>query len=154
MNTNTPWTEWLWRFLRVFLGAVFLYASIDKIIYPDRFAFAISNYRILPGDLVNFVAVWLPWLEVTVGVFLIFGLFEWASLTLYNMVMLIFLAAIAINLARGVNISCGCFSLDPNAEKMSWLTFMRDLGLLVPGLGAYILLVRRRPPPFLEKPSR
>jgi uncharacterized membrane protein YphA (DoxX/SURF4 family) len=150
MKTAPPWMVWLWRFLRVILGSVFIYASADKIINPEQFAYAISNYKLLPVELVNFVALLIPWLEAVVGIFLIVGLFEWVSLTLYNGMMIMFMIVIVISLARGLNISCGCFSSDPNAEKMTWLTLFRDSLLLLPGLGAYPLLRRLRRPPFFS----
>jgi len=133
------------------LGAVFIYASVEKIIYPEQFAHAIFNYKLLPGEWVNLVALLLPWAEAVIGIFLIFGFFEWVSLTLFNFLMLIFITAIAISLARGLNISCGCFTSDPNAEKMTWLTLMRDASIIIPGLTGYLLLLYLRRPPFFKK---
>jgi len=145
------WMTWLWRILRIILGAVLIYASIEKIINPDQFAYAISNYKLLPTELIHFVALILPWLEVVVGLSLIAGIFEWVALTIYNVMMIIFMIAIIISLIRGFNISCGCFTLDPNAERMTWQTLLRDVFLLAPGLGAYLLLLRLKRPPFLSK---
>ena len=145
-----PWMVWLWRFLRVVLGSIFIYASVEKIMHPEQFAYTISNYKLLPVELVNFFALLVPWLEAVVGIFLIIGLFEWVSLTLYNGMMIMFMIAIVISLSRGLNISCGCFTSDPNADKMTWLTLFRDAFLLLPGLGAYGLLGRLSRPPFLS----
>ena len=147
----TGWMIWLWRILRIILGVIFLYASADKIINPHQFAYAISNYKLLPGELINFFALFLPWMEAVVGIFLIFGLFEWVSLTIFNVLMIVFMAAITISLARGLNISCGCFTSDPNAEKMTWLTLFRDSSILILSLAAYPLLFRLKRPPFLKK---
>ncbi len=138
----------LWIIIRIILGVTFIYASIDKILNPEHFAYAISNYKLLPKVLVNLCALILPWLELTLGVFLIFGFYEWASLTLFNILMLIFITAISISLIRGLNIACGCFTSDPNAEKMTWMTFSRDSILFLLGLAAYLLLYRLNPPPF------
>ena len=38
---------------RLILGAVFIYASWDKILNPDDFAKAIGNYHVLPFGLEN-----------------------------------------------------------------------------------------------------
>lgn len=151
IHTKEKRLKWLWILLRMVLGAIFLYASADKILHPEQFAHALSNYKLLPKELLNFFALLLPWMEVTIGVFLIFGLFEWVSLTLYNVLMLVFMAAIAISLMRGLNISCGCFTSDPNADKMTWLSMMRDSLILVLSLGAYPLLFRLNRPPFFKK---
>lgn len=149
MQKDPGWLIWLWRILRIVLGTVLIYASAEKIIRPDQFAYAISNYKLLPIGWVNFIALILPWLEAVVGIFLIVGIFEWVSLTLYNVMMIVFMFAIVISLTRGLNISCGCFTSDPNAEKMTWFTLFRDSLLLLPGLGSYPLLVRLKPPPFI-----
>ncbi len=142
--------EWLWKLLRMLLGVIFLYASADKIINPEEFAYVIANYKLSPPGLVNFLALLLPWLEATIGIFLVVGIFEWVSLSLYNILMVIFMAAIAISLSRGLDIGCGCFTSDPNAEKMTWLTLLRDSCVLVFGLAAYPLLLRLRRPPFFK----
>lgn len=150
---NQKWIERLWKIMRLILGVIFIYASVDKIINPEQFAFNISNYRMLPGDWVNSIALLLPWFEATIGAFLIFGLFEWVSLTLYNLMMIIFMIAIGISLARGLNITCGCFTSDPNAEKMTWLIMFRDSLMLIPGILSYAILNQIRPSPFFQKKS-
>ena len=48
---------------RVFLGGVFIYAGVVKIIQPAEFADAIDNYRIAPYVLVTIMAVVLPWVR-------------------------------------------------------------------------------------------
>jgi len=53
--------------VRILLGAVFLWASLDKIIDPSKFARDISNYHIIPFGLENIIAIVLPWLEFFIG---------------------------------------------------------------------------------------
>ena len=86
-------------------------------------------------------------------VFLIAGFYEWASVTAYNGLTIAFMTAIAITLARGLNPSCGCFHVDPDAGKMTWLTFLRDASFLIPGLVSYLLLFRLRRPPIFKQRS-
>lgn len=57
---------------RLILGAIFVYASIDKILHPDAFAKAVYNYQILPHAFINPTAMVLPWLELILGIFLSF----------------------------------------------------------------------------------
>jgi uncharacterized membrane protein YphA (DoxX/SURF4 family) len=152
MNTaqNPWWMKWAWLLLRLIMGGILIYASVEKIMNPGQFAHAIFNYKLFPSVFINLLALVVPWLEFTVGVFLIVGIFEWASLTLYNGLMVAFMTLIAISLARHLNIGCGCFTSDPNAERMTWITFLRDLIMLVPGIAAYPLLFRLRRPPFVK----
>jgi len=145
------WMEWSWRLLRLGLGTVFIYAGIDKIRHPDMFSQVVYNYKLLPDIAVNLFALVLPWVEAVVGLFLILGLYEWVSLTLFNGLLIIFMGALGLSLIRGLDISCGCFSSDPTGEKVSWFTLFRDSLVLIPGLSAYFLLLRLRRPPFYKR---
>jgi uncharacterized membrane protein YphA (DoxX/SURF4 family) len=94
---------------RLFLGSVFVYASIYKIADPESFVRAIYNYHILPGELLNIVAVVLPWLELFVGVCLIFGILLPGAIAIVNALLLVFLGALLFNVFRGLDVECGCF---------------------------------------------
>lgn len=114
--------------LRMILGAVFVYASVDKILHPAAFAEIVYNYQILPHPLINLTAVLLPWLELFIGLFLILGLWLPGALLLGNLLLATFLGALAFNMARGLDIHCGCFttSSSPASETpMAWY-LLRD----------------------------
>jgi len=51
--------------MRIALGIVFVYASIDKITHPAAFAEAILNYQILPDQLINITAIIMPCLALS-----------------------------------------------------------------------------------------
>ena len=76
---------------RLILGFVFIYASIDKIINPMEFSDNIDNYHITPVFVNNIGALVLPWIELVVGVCLIFNvLFDGAvSITIVLLVWFI-----------------------------------------------------------------
>jgi uncharacterized membrane protein YphA (DoxX/SURF4 family) len=113
--------------LRVALGAVFIVASLDKIQNPEAFATNIANYRILPYIFINGIAIVLPWLEVLTGAVLVLGVWTKASTVIVSGLLLAFSIAISQALARGLDISCGCFTTNPVAERMSWWTLIWDL---------------------------
>ena len=100
---------------RAILGGVFVYASIDKILYPAAFAEAVYNYQILPGELINVAAIILPWLELILGGFLIVGIWVPGSVFISNVLLIGFFGALLFNLARGLDIDCGCFSTSQQA---------------------------------------
>lgn len=122
---------------RMILGIVFIYASIDKILHPGDFAEIIHNYQILPDLLINPTAIVLPWLELILGAFLLIGIWLPGAVFLSNLLLAVFLGAIVFNLARGLDIHCGCFSttvdLGDAAAPMVWYV-IRDGLFIVPGI--------------------
>ncbi len=116
--------------VRLVLGAVFMYASFDKMANPEVFASIIDNYHILPYQLVNALAIFLPWTEFITGLLLITGKWVKGSLLLYNVLMVIFIIALTQALIRGLDISCGCFSVNPSSTSEVWLRIAEDLVLL------------------------
>jgi len=121
---------------RLILGAVFMYASIDKIAHPASLAEAVYNYQILPGFLINPTALVLPWLELVLGVFLVLGLFQEGSVLIVTGLMVVFLGAMVFNLARGLDIHCGCFSTAADVTgdaPMVWYV-IRDGLFLIPAV--------------------
>ena len=113
--------------LRVALGAVFIVSSLDKIQNPEAFATTIANYRFLPYKFINGIAIGLPWLEVITGTFLVLGVWIRANTMIVWSLLLAFSIAITQALARGLDISCGCFTTNPVAERMSLWTLIWDL---------------------------
>ena len=87
--------------LSLLLGGVFLYAAYDKLLDPRRFADVIHNYRLLPDPAVNVVALLLPMAEAVCGVLVVTGVKRTAAAAVLNGMLLVFIAALTINLARG-----------------------------------------------------
>ncbi|MCF8142398.1 MAG: DoxX family membrane protein [Deltaproteobacteria bacterium] len=118
---------------RLILGAVFIYASMDKIAHPEAFAEVVHNYQILPDALVNLTAIVLPWLELVTGAFLVIGLFREGTVSIVTLLLTIFFGAVIFNLARGLDIHCGCFHTSTqltDSTSMSWYVFRDSLFLL------------------------
>lgn len=113
--------------LRVALGLVFIAASIDKIQNPESFATNIANYRLLPYIFINGIAIVLPWLEVITGTLLVLGIWTRACTIIVCGLLMVFSVAITQALARGLDISCGCFATNPDSERMSLWTLIWDL---------------------------
>ncbi len=114
------------------LGAVFIYAGLQKHLAPYQFAEAVMAYQLIPQGLAGYVAATLPWVELTAGFFLVLGyMFEtlgrmtaslgFASgamlvggikrrscLLLIMALALLFIIVMSVTLARGLKIDCGC----------------------------------------------
>lgn len=117
------------------MAGVFIYASIDKIIHPELFAEAVYNYQVLPEYLVNLTALILPWLELILGACLLANRWMAGASALAAMLMALFVGMIIFNLARGLDISCGCFSAAQGDDPITLLTLARDIYFLIFSLG-------------------
>jgi uncharacterized membrane protein YphA (DoxX/SURF4 family) len=124
--------------IRLYLGVTLIYASLDKIANPDQFARIVYNYRILPEFLINVFAVTLPWVELITGLFLIFGIFIESASLLTSFLFVIFIIAISINLFRGIDLNCGCFSTDPAGKKEGANLLIRDFIYLFFGIMIFL----------------
>jgi putative oxidoreductase len=110
---------------RLYLGSLFIYASLYKINYTAEFAETIASYQLVPYWGVNLLAVILPWIELISGILLIIGIRTRTVSAVIGCLLILFTLGILYNLALGSEISCGCFqSLD---DPISGWTALRDL---------------------------
>ncbi len=127
-------SAWLQALCRLVLGGIFIYASLDKIAHPREFARIIANYGILPDFLVTLPALVLPWLELIAGLFLVAGVWRRSSALWLSLLLLAFILALGVNAARGLDMSCGCFSTSAADTESAYVLIFRDLLILIPGL--------------------
>ena len=117
--------KWLILIFRLYIGAVFIYAGVIKIIDPVDFASQIQNYQILPYSTTHFFAILLPWVEVFTGTGLILGIFVDGSSFIISGMMFVFILAISQALLRGLSIECGCFG--ESGSMVGLNTLFRDI---------------------------
>ncbi len=120
---------------RFILGAIFIYAGVQKVLVPADFSQSIQNYMISPEALTNLVAILLPWLEIYCGIFLLAGIFIRASAILISLMNLIFIIALFSALIRGLDINCGCFGSD---TPVDWLKLVENFILLAMSLHLHL----------------
>ena len=130
---------WFVSLLRIGLGLVFIAASLDKIQNPQLFADNIANYRAIPYPLINPIAVTLPWVEFVAGSLLVMGIWSRANALILSGMLVLFSLAILQALLRNLDISCGCFSTDPEAHKMTRWTLYLNLIWLWWGISVVLL---------------
>lgn len=147
MNAFLNWKghQWLAVPMRLYLGGVFVMASLHKIAHPGTFALDIATYNILHLSLINLMAICLPWIEIVCGAFMIAGYKSRAAAWLISGMMIMFMVALMIALSNGLDMSCGCFASSSMSEEdtISSATIVRDSAWLI--LGLYILIFDRRP---------
>ena len=110
-------TRWLAVVLRIALGIIFIISAWPKLSDPPAFAQMVSNYRLIPEVLISPAALVLPWLEMLAGLALITGWGRRGAAVWIAFLLIVFMGALSINLARGVAVDCGCFSVTASRKS-------------------------------------
>jgi putative oxidoreductase len=131
--------------LRILLGAVLFYAGFSKLNATWEFAGNIANFRLLPPQLNQVLALILPWMEIIAGVLLFFNLWVRAAGIVSTALFSAFFVAVVSALIRGLDIDCGCFG--PHSTKLGLVTLAMDVG----GLVASVIVVLTAHFPKTEK---
>ena len=142
MKPVRPLFLWL---ARIAVAAVFLGACLAKIRDPEAFALAVNRYRILPGEFVNLVAIVLPWIELTCGLAVLAApaRLRAAGAFLVAGMLAVFTVAISLNLLRGIEASCGCFSTRADAAVSDGWNLVRNGALIWLSLAVFLDAFRR-----------
>ena len=129
MTRARPLFIWL---ARLAVAGLFLVACIAKIRNPELFALSVHRYRILPGEWVNIVAIVMPWIELTTGLAVLAAAARWraAGAFLITGMLTVFTIAISLNLFRGIEASCGCFSTRADAAVSDGWNLVRNAALI------------------------
>jgi putative oxidoreductase len=149
-------SPWLTIRVQLALGALFVAASLPKIIDPPSFAHMIYNYRIVPAPVINLMALTMPWVELLCGLALLLGVWRRAALGLIAAMLVVFIVAIAINLGRGNAIDCGCFNVADAGKTYAqrihdmWLDVFRDLGMLLMVVQVWVGRRAESPSPHID----
>lgn len=120
---------------RLMCGGVLVWAGLPKIVSPHLFLEEIYAYELV-GPLTGLsIAIVLPWMELVVGVAVILGAFGRSALLLLEMLMIVFIAAQASVLYRGMEVGCACFG-QAYSHRISAATLSFDCAVFVAGLVA------------------
>ncbi len=119
--------------LRVFLGGLFIFSSMDKVLDPGRFAVAVRAYKLLPVPLTNLFALTMAWSELVAGIMLLLGIGTRKAAGALLLLLVVFIGAIGATLVRGLVIDCGCFS-NEGGGRVTYLLILRNLFLIAAAL--------------------
>ena len=123
--------DYLTLLSRLLVGGMYIVASFYKIIEPASFAKSIWQYHMMPGSLINLMALILPWLELLIGLAIILGLTYRGAILWANLLLVVFIIALASTIVRGIDIDCGCFKAGKSATGPAWQALLFDLGATV-----------------------
>ena len=120
---------------RLGLGVLFIYSALAKISDPDAFAYSVSRYRVLPDFLIGLFSLTMPMLEFLTGLSMLFTRWLRESALLISGMLALFIVALVQALARGLEISCGCFGVPSVGGRSEILiALVRDVVLIVPAI--------------------
>ncbi len=121
---------------RIFLGAMFFLSSLGKVTDVKGFAVAVGDYKMLPESAALPFAYTLSWTELVLGVILLFGVRLKEAGILSVILTAVFLIAVSVSLARGLQIDCGCFDVPLfGPSTIGWHTVLRNIILVGLSLG-------------------
>ena len=112
------------------LGIMFLASGFSKLRDMDGFVLGVMEYEILPPKLALAYGRVLPFAELLCGLGLLLGLVPLVFGTFATMLLLSFLTAVSVNLARGRRLDCHCFG-SQSSEPLGLVTLSRLVILLV-----------------------
>jgi len=115
--------------LSTMLGIIFLASAIPKLRHPKGFILAVLEYRVLPSRLSWFYARLIPPLEFLMALLLLTGTAVGAAAVSISVLLLSFIAAVGINLARGRDLDCHCFG-KVTRRPIGWSLLLEDGVLL------------------------
>ena len=96
------------------------------------FAKIVYGYNLFPGFLINLIAVILPFVELISGISLLLGIYPRSAALIINGLLLAFIFILTINIIRGHEFDCGCFSANKTGSPE--LMVARDVIYLMMGL--------------------
>jgi uncharacterized membrane protein YphA (DoxX/SURF4 family) len=114
--------------LRLLLGGLLILAGALKVGHAPDLASAIAGFRLLPSAVVGPMALALPYFEILLGGYLMFGLFTRVAGIVAAVQFVIYAGAVASAVLRHIPANCGCFGPGDNATA-DWPHVVFDLVL-------------------------
>ena len=137
--------SWIELAARWVLGLTFIYASYHKIAAPADFAKIVYGYDLFPSDAINLIAIILPFIELITGFSLVLGIYPRSAVLIINGMLAAYIIILSINLMRGHEFNCGCFSAkEAGYFSSSESTLIRDIIYFLFGLQIFLFSGMRK----------
>ena len=125
--------QYLLAFTRIYLALVFIISGLDKINDLASFSQSIENYRLFPIQIINILAIIIPWIELVSGAILFLGLYIKENSLIISTLLLVFTMAIISAILRNLDIDCGCQGTF-DGQKVGLLKVIENTSLLIVGI--------------------
>lgn len=136
---NILQNSWIELAARWIIGLTFIYASFHKILAPADFAKIVYGYDLFPNEAINVIAIVIPFVELIAGLALILGLYPRAAALIINGMLVAYTIVLSINLIRGHEFDCGCFSAkEAGIFSSAESTLVRDIVYLILALQIFL----------------
>jgi putative oxidoreductase len=137
---NRNWMNGIVATIAVLIGFVLIYSASVHLSNPYAFLSNVYSYHVVSERIGVAVGVFLPCLQITVGLALLFyPRLRPSSFAIATLLFLVFAGLQIQANVRGLNISCGCFS-NSKDDPISAFTIGRVIILaIVSGAGAAVL---------------
>ena len=131
--------------IRILIGGIFLLAGLAKIADPVRFMFTLREFDLFPRVITPFLAVFLPWMELLLGLSLVLGLLYRTGALMLAFLNFLFMLAILSVISRGIVVDCGCFGLFADALKLPDMADYKAVirNVIFTSLCAYLFFAER-----------
>ncbi|WP_460604377.1 MauE/DoxX family redox-associated membrane protein [Jatrophihabitans fulvus] len=131
---------WIGTVVRLALGVIWIWASLDKLSSPRTFVQAVRAYDATPEWLSKGIGYGLPVVELSLGVLLVLGVATRVAAAVSGLLFLVFLIGLVQAAIRGIQIECGCFGGGGTTTGGTTYTLdiLRDIGLIV--LAAFLVV--------------
>ena len=136
---NILQNSWIELAARWIIGLTFIYASFHKILAPADFAKIVYGYDLFPNEAINVIAIVIPFVELIAGLALILGIYPRAAALIINGMLVAYTIVLSINLIRGHEFDCGCFSAkEAGIFSSAESTLVRDIVYLILALQIFL----------------
>ncbi|MDQ7818788.1 MAG: MauE/DoxX family redox-associated membrane protein [Melioribacteraceae bacterium] len=116
--------------LRIGLGIIFFTSGILKLIDIYSFQNAISNFNLLPVNIIPVISISIAIIETSLAILLITNYKTKIVASIFIYILVSFTTLVLFKFVEGVKIACGCFGDFINSEINIW-TILRNIFLLV-----------------------
>jgi prepilin-type N-terminal cleavage/methylation domain-containing protein len=136
--TNQPKTITIMiRSIGFCIGVFLVATSFGHILDPYKFLHSVLNYRLISGVYAQWMAIFIPWVQIFAGIALIIGICRKGALGIAASLFTLFFLAQLTALVRGLDINCGCFG--SGDHPVSWQGCIGLVALLLVCLGSLSL---------------